>query len=104
MWLKAFTWKHEGESSIPALSLVTDVGAPAAPRGANLTCLGATSALLAWASPTKVFHSIDAYFIRLEEMSGLRRNPRTIRLEPHTREFRERKVRRIVQGDSRDNE
>ena len=53
-WLKAFTWKHEGEPSRPALSALTDVDMPSAPHLANLTCVDDNSLAVEWDRPDKV--------------------------------------------------
>lgn len=62
LWLKAFTWKHEGEPSDPII-VQTDVKGPSAPRIANLTCHNADTLFLQWHRPSIYNKSIDLYYI-----------------------------------------
>jgi len=62
LWLKAFTWKHEGEPSDPII-VQTDVRGPSAPRIANLTCHNADTLFLQWHRPSIYNKSIDLYYI-----------------------------------------
>lgn len=62
LWLKAFTWKHEGEPSEPIV-VQTDVRGPSAPRIANLTCHNADTLFLQWHRPSIYNKSIDLYYI-----------------------------------------
>ena len=62
LWLKAFTWKHEGEPSEPII-VQTDVRGPSAPRIANLTCHNADTLFLQWHRPSIYNKSIDLYYI-----------------------------------------
>ena len=62
IWLKAYTWKHEGEPSEP-LVVQTDVRGPSSPRIANLTCHNADTLFLQWHRPSIYNRSIDLYYI-----------------------------------------
>lgn len=62
LWLKAFTWKHEGEPSEPIV-VQTDVRGPSSPRIANLTCHNADTLFLQWHRPPIYNKSIDLYYI-----------------------------------------
>jgi hypothetical protein len=62
LWLKAFTWKHEGDPSEPIV-VQTDVRGPNAPRIANLTCHNADTLFLQWHRPSIYNKSIDLYYI-----------------------------------------
>jgi len=71
LWLKAFTWKNEGEPS-DAFEMVTDVQGPSAPAITNLTCRDDTSIYIEWDEPAVVFRSVDFYlvFYRSENDDG----------------------------------
>ena len=62
LWLKAFTWKNEGDPSDP-FELVTDVDGPSAPIITNLTCHDEHSIFLEWERPGTVFKSLDSYYV-----------------------------------------
>ena len=62
IWLKAFTWKNEGQSSNP-FEMVTDVAGPSAPIITNLTCKDESSIYLQWDRPQVVYKTIDYYYI-----------------------------------------
>lgn len=62
LWLKAFTWKNEGEPSEP-FEMLTDVDGPSAPLISNLTCKDEQSIYLEWERPERVYKGIDFYFI-----------------------------------------
>ena len=62
IWLKAFTWKNEGQPSNP-FEMVTDVAGPGAPIITNLTCKDEQSIFLQWEKPRKVYKTIDYYYI-----------------------------------------
>lgn len=62
LWLKAYTWKNEGDPSEPLL-VRTDVRGPNAPRIANLTCHNADTLFLQWHRPSVYNRSIDLYYI-----------------------------------------
>ncbi len=50
-WLKAFTWKNEGERSSPPFQVTTDVRRPDAPFITNLTCKDDSSLFVEWDVP-----------------------------------------------------
>ena len=47
-WLKAFTWKNEGQPSSPPYEVTTDVRMPEAPIVTNLACKDASSLYVEW--------------------------------------------------------
>ena len=91
-WLKAFTWKNEGEPSNPPLEAMTDVVGPSDPLFTNLTCKDGESLFLQWDPPEKIYHTIDFYFISYEcpEL----RQYQTVTVDPRSDTFRHRKVKR----------
>ena len=62
IWLKAFTWKNEGDPSQP-FEMVTDVAGPSPPIITNLTCKDEKSIYLQWDKPDLVYKTIDYYYI-----------------------------------------
>ncbi|KAJ9581538.1 hypothetical protein L9F63_023279 [Diploptera punctata] len=62
IWLKAFTWKNEGEPS-EAIRHKTDISGPSAPHIVNLTCQSHDTLYLQWQRPQEYHHSIDYYII-----------------------------------------
>ena len=62
IWLRAFTWKNEGQQS-QRLPVQTDVSAPSRPIITNLTCKDEQSIYLQWDRPTSYFKQIDFYHI-----------------------------------------
>ena len=62
LWLKAFTWKNEGEPSEP-FEMVTDVEGPSAPIITNLTCKDERSIYLEWDRPDVVYKDVDYYLV-----------------------------------------
>jgi receptor-type tyrosine-protein phosphatase gamma len=62
IWLKAFTWKNEGEPS-EAIRHRTDISGPSAPRILNLTCQSHDTLYLQWQRPQEYFGVIDRYII-----------------------------------------
>eukprot|EP00095_Tigriopus_kingsejongensis_P008769 maker-scaffold151_size306168-snap-gene-2.8 protein:Tk08769 transcript:maker-scaffold151_size306168-snap-gene-2.8-mRNA-1 annotation:"unnamed protein product" len=62
IWLKAFTWKNEGQPSRP-FEMVTDVAGPGPPIITNLTCKDEQSIYLQWDSPRVVYKTVDYYYI-----------------------------------------
>jgi receptor-type tyrosine-protein phosphatase gamma len=62
IWLKAFTWKNEGEPS-EAIRHKTDISGPSAPRIVNLTCQSHDTLYLQWQRPQEYFGVIDRYII-----------------------------------------
>ena len=72
VWIRAFTWKHEGESSVK-LSVRTDVSAPLVSRVTNVTCHGDNSLSVMWTPcswSVDPVHSVRcSYTLRLEDTS-----------------------------------
>ncbi|XP_023703350.2 tyrosine-protein phosphatase 99A isoform X4 [Cryptotermes secundus] len=66
IWLKAFTWKNEGEPS-EAIRHRTDISGPSAPRILNLTCQSHDTLYLQWQRPQEYFGVIDRYIILFRE-------------------------------------
>ncbi|CAB3361379.1 Hypothetical predicted protein [Cloeon dipterum] len=62
IWVKAFTYKNEGEPSI-AVDCKTDIAGPGPPKIVNLTCLSEDSLLIQWTRPAKFFKNIDYYYL-----------------------------------------
>lgn len=62
IWLKAFTWKNEGQPSRP-FEMVTDVAGPGPPIITNLTCKDEQSIYLQWEPPRMVYKTVDYYYI-----------------------------------------
>ncbi|CAG0901062.1 unnamed protein product [Darwinula stevensoni] len=62
MWVKSFTWRHEGEASKPTV-LRTDIGAPGEPRVLNSTCKAPNSLLVYWAQPAEIHGDINFYYV-----------------------------------------
>ncbi|KAG8195656.1 hypothetical protein JTE90_004989 [Oedothorax gibbosus] len=62
IWVNAFTWKHEGETS-KILEFHTDVQGPSAPYIVNLTCQTLDSLYVQWERPQIFFNRIDYYFV-----------------------------------------
>ena len=62
LWVKAFTWKNEGESS-DTLVIKTDVGGPSPPRIVNVSCQAEDALFIQWQRPTRHQSSIDFYYV-----------------------------------------
>lgn len=62
IWTKAFTSRHEGQSSSPVL-VETDVSSPDAPHIVNLTCQSDTTLYLQWRRPALFYGAVDLYYI-----------------------------------------
>jgi receptor-type tyrosine-protein phosphatase gamma len=62
IWLKAFTWKNEGDPS-EAVRHKTDISGPSAPQILNLTCQSHDTLFLQWKRPTEFYNTIDFYYI-----------------------------------------
>nr|CAD7455446.1 unnamed protein product [Timema tahoe] len=69
IWLKAFTWKNEGDSS-EAILHKTDISGPSAPRILNLTCQSHDTLFLQWQRPSEFFNTIDLYYISYRDESS----------------------------------
>ncbi|XP_048512163.1 tyrosine-protein phosphatase 99A-like isoform X2 [Athalia rosae] len=63
IWVKAYTWKNEGEPSEHIIHK-TDVTGPRAPRILNLTCQAQDAIYFQWQRPGTFWNSIDYYYIR----------------------------------------
>lgn len=70
IWVKAYTWKNEGEPSEHIIHR-TDIAGPTAPRILNLTCQAQDAIYFQWQRPVLFWNSIDYYYIRYrnEEMN-----------------------------------
>ncbi|XP_053972725.1 tyrosine-protein phosphatase 99A-like isoform X1 [Hylaeus volcanicus] len=62
IWVKAFTWKYEGEPSDNIIRR-TDISGPSPPSILNVTCQTDDSIYIQWARPKNFTGSIDYYFI-----------------------------------------
>ncbi|CAG0917800.1 unnamed protein product [Notodromas monacha] len=62
VWVKAFTWKHEGEPS-EHVHFTTDVGGPGPPKILNVTCQPPRSLMMYWQRPAVIFGGLDFYYI-----------------------------------------
>ena len=62
LWLKAFTWKNEGEPSDP-FEVITDVSGPSGVVITNLTCRDERTLYLQWSRPPTVYNSVDKYYV-----------------------------------------
>lgn len=62
IWVKAYTWKNEGEPSDHIIRR-TDISGPSAPLILNVTCPTHDSVYIQWARPNIFWGSIDYYFI-----------------------------------------
>ena len=60
--MKAFTSKHEGNSSA-TIEVLTDVSGPGRSLITNLTCPGDNTLYVEWAQPEKYYHSVDKYLL-----------------------------------------
>ncbi|XP_023290155.1 tyrosine-protein phosphatase 99A [Orussus abietinus] len=62
IWVKAFTWKNEGEPS-EHITHKTDIAGPGAPTILNLTCQAHDAIYIHWARPGLFWNTIDYYYI-----------------------------------------
>ncbi|XP_033215227.1 tyrosine-protein phosphatase 99A isoform X5 [Belonocnema kinseyi] len=62
IWVKAFTWKNEGEPSDHIMQR-TDIAGPISPIILNLTCQAEDAIYVQWARPVTYWNSIDYYYI-----------------------------------------
>ena len=62
IWVKAFTSKHEGNSSA-TIEVLTDVSGPGRSLITNLTCPGDNTLYVEWTQPEKHYHSVDKYLL-----------------------------------------
>lgn len=63
IWIKAFTWKNEGESSDTIL-VRTDIGGPAAPRIMNVSCQSEDALFIQWQRPSRKTNiTVDFYYV-----------------------------------------
>ena len=61
IWVKAFTFMNEGQSSDP-IEVLTDVTGPGAPLFRNVSCVNDVTLSLEWSMPITYDRSVD-YFI-----------------------------------------
>ncbi|XP_034171587.1 putative receptor-type tyrosine-protein phosphatase mosPTP-1 isoform X2 [Osmia lignaria lignaria] len=71
IWVKAYTWKNEGEPSDHIIRR-TDIAGPSPPLILNVTCPTHDSVYIQWARPNIFWGSIDYYFINYRIESGKR--------------------------------
>ncbi|XP_018334837.1 tyrosine-protein phosphatase 99A [Agrilus planipennis] len=64
IWVKAFTGRHEGNSSA-SIFKKTDIAGPSSPSILNLTCQSPESIFIQWGRPAEFYKNIDYYFIYL---------------------------------------
>jgi len=81
IWAKAFTSKHEGNSSA-TLTVLTDVAGPGRPLVTNLTCPTANSLFLEWTQPDHFYHSVDSYVVHWRARGQQTWDTRTILVPP----------------------
>ena len=70
IWVKAFTFKNEGQSSEP-IEVLTDVTGPGAPIFRNISCVNDKTLSLEWALPITFDRSVD-YFVIQYRIQALR--------------------------------
>ena len=63
IWVKAFTFKNEGQSSQP-IEVLTDVTGPGAPLFRNVSCVNDVTLSLEWAMPINWDRSVDYFVIQ----------------------------------------
>ena len=63
IWVKAFTFKNEGQSSDP-IEVLTDVTGPGAPIFRNISCVNDKTLSLEWALPITFDRSVDYFVIQ----------------------------------------
>nr|XP_040579012.1 tyrosine-protein phosphatase 99A-like [Lepeophtheirus salmonis] len=88
-WVKAFTWKNEGEPS-KAFEIWSDVKGPSAPVITNLTCRDVNSIFIQWDPPRRVYNRVDHYFVYYQSDDQVQYQVVTINMETIT--FKERKI------------
>merc|ERR1719385_398345 len=81
IWAKAFTSKHEGNSSA-TLTVLTDVAGPGRPLVTNLTCPTANSLYVEWTQPDHFYHSVDSYVVHWRARGQQTWETRTILVPP----------------------
>ncbi|KAG7198497.1 hypothetical protein KM043_005870 [Ampulex compressa] len=69
IWVKAYTWKNEGDPSDHIIRR-TDITGPNGPTILNLTCQSHDSVYLQWARPSLFWGSIDYYYINYRPENG----------------------------------
>ena len=63
IWVKAFTFKNEGQSSEP-IEVLTDVTGPGAPIFRNISCVNDKTLSMEWALPITFDRSVDYFVIQ----------------------------------------
>lgn len=81
IWAKAFTSKHEGNSSA-RLEVLTDVSGPGRPAVTNLTCPGPNSLYVEWTQPEQFYHSVDSYVLHYRARGQQAWHTRTVLVPP----------------------
>eukprot|EP00092_Neocalanus_flemingeri_P005720 GFUD01006160.1.p1 GENE.GFUD01006160.1~~GFUD01006160.1.p1 ORF type:complete len:1193 (+),score=156.97 GFUD01006160.1:67-3645(+) len=79
--VKAFTSKHEGNSS-DKIQVLTDVSGPGRPLITNLTCPGGNTLYVEWAQPEKYYHSVDKYLLYYKSRGEKSWHQRTVLVPP----------------------
>ena len=89
IWVKAFTFKNEGQSSDP-IEVLTDVTGPGAPIFRNISCVNDKTLSLEWALPITFDRSVDyfviQYRIQIPHMEKRSKNIQIL-LEDHHQAF-----------------
>ncbi len=80
IWVKAFTFKNEGQSSQP-IEVLTDVTGPGAPLFRNVSCVNDVTLSLEWAMPINFDRSVDYFIIQY------RKSPNQLLSRPSTLGF-----------------
>ena len=62
IWVKAYTWKNEGDPSDHIIQK-TDIAGPSSPDILNLTCQAHDTLYVYWARPGTFWNTIDYYYI-----------------------------------------
>ena len=91
MWLKAFTWRHEGQPSRPPLTAHTDTVGPSEPHVTNITCKDDHSLYLEWDKPETIRHSVDLYRVIYSKADRFDEDT-VLNLNHHSQAFKERRI------------
>lgn len=66
IWVKAFTFKNEGQSSEP-IEVLTDVTGPGAPVFRNISCVNDITLSIEWAMPITYDRSVDYFVVQFRK-------------------------------------
>lgn len=89
IWVKAFTFKNEGQSSDP-IEVLTDVTGPGAPLFRNVSCVNDVTLSLEWSMPMTYDRSVDYFIVhyrimRPETVGSIRKYQRDQQLQMRSR-------------------